>query len=415
MSNLRITLVQERSDQAYYSGSTITGNVQLDVAEPKSYKYASIQFGGRSYVYWEERRTETSGNQRRHVIYRYRSEQPFTEQSCMLWTSQQSPDGKLGAGEYSWPFSFTIPPLAPSSFEGTVGNIRYLLEARVGTGILKFDHVVEVRIPVQQLVTISDPRLLLPERFEAEKTLCCMCCASGPITMNASIPKTGFTLRESFSLHVSIENGGSREVTLDASICQKVIYRAQGHQRTNNKTLVSYASDPIEPHASREWDPTIEIPVTEIIHEGSCENIEMHYSLVVAAKIPRALDLSRAIPLQLGNCSVQQQGDTLPAPPTQGAVHLPPTQTEVYPYPPSTGALPYPPMAASTGAPAYPPTATSAPYPPQQPSGNGTNAGTPIGWSTPGGAVTVPTYEKPPDIHDDSPDSASDNETARLL
>ena len=33
MSNLRITLVQERPGQAYYSGSTITGNVLLDLAE----------------------------------------------------------------------------------------------------------------------------------------------------------------------------------------------------------------------------------------------------------------------------------------------------------------------------------------------------------------------------------------------
>ena len=402
MSNLRIALVQERPDQAFYSGSTIKGNLLLDVNEPRSYKYVSIKFLGRSYVHWEEHRTETSGNQRRNVVYKYTSEQSYADQDLMLWTCQQSPDGKLGAAEYSWPFSFQIHPLAPSSLEGTVGNIRYWLEARVGTGILKFDHVVEVKLPVLQLVRLTDPRLLLPERFEAEKTLCCLCCASGPITLTASVPKTGFCLRESFSLHASVENGGNRQVTLEASICQLVLYHAQNHQRSSRKTLARYESDPIEPQASREWDPTIEIPMTEIIHEGSCENIEIQYSLVVAAKIPQALDLNRSIPLQLGNCSVQQQdGGQNPAP-SGGPV-----------YPPS-GPSPYPPPG---------PTPVSAAYPPQPPPGLDTAP--PLGWPTASAPppndsetkVTQPTFEKLPAAHTDPSDSSSDsdNEAARLL
>ena len=371
----------------YYPGSTITGNVLLDVTKPYVYKYASVKFVGRSYVYWEV----NSGD----AIYRYRSENPLTEHSAMLWTCQQTPDGKLGVGKYSWPFSFTIPPVAPSSFEGTLGNVRYLLEARVKTSVLKFDHVVEVRIPVQQLVSVSNPRLMLPQRFEAEKTLCCLSCASGAITMNATIPKTGFILRESFSLHVSIENGSNRRITLNASICQWVIYKVKSHQNTSKKTLVSYASDPIEPHASREWDPLIEIPVTEIIHEWSCKNIQTQYSLVVSAKIPRALDLNRAIPLQLGNCSVQQQGGTIPAPPAQGTVNLPSSQTEPHPCP------------ASTCASAYSPTTASVSYLPQWTSGYGANAVTPIDQST----SSVPAANIP----DDSPNPASDNENTRLL
>ena len=401
MSNrsLRVALVQERPDQPFYSGSAIKGNVLLDVTEPKSYKYVSIKFVGRSYVYWEERRTETSGNEQRHVTYRYRSEQSFADQDLMLWTCQQAPDGKLPAAEYSWPFSFTVPPLAPSSFEGTVGNIRYWLEARVGTGLLKFDHVVEVVVPIHQLVKITDPRLLLPERVEAEKTLCCLCCASGPITLNASIPKTGFCLRESFTLHVSIENGSSRHITLEASIHQLVIYRAQSRQRSNKKTLAKYDSDPIEPRSSREWDPTIEIPVTEIVHAGSCENIEVQYSLVVSASVPGALDLSRSFPLQLANCSVQQQEGQNPAFPAASGPGYPPSTPSAYPPPATSG---------------YPPPASSA-YPPQQP------PGAPIGWQPPNTGLPAepdagqPPSGKPPTVSNEDSDSSSDDETGRLL
>ena len=318
MSNLRIALVQERPHQPFYSGSAIKGNVLFDVNEPKSYKYFTIKFVGRSYVHWEERerRTHSSGNRRahHHVTRKYISEQPYADQDLMLWTCQQAPDGKLHAAEYSWPFSFTVPPLAPSSFEGSVGNIRYWLEARVGTGLLKFDHVVEVAVPVQQRVKITDPRLLLPERVEAKKTLCCLCCASGLITLNASMPKTGYCLKESCTLHVSVENGTSRRITLEASICQLVIYRAQTRHRTSKNTVAKFESDPIEPRTSKEWDPTIEIPVTEIVYTGSCENIEVQYSLVVSASIPGALDLSRSFPLQLANCNEQEgQNPAFPA------------------------------------------------------------------------------------------------------
>ena len=57
--------------------------------------------------------------------------------TLILWKGDQSPDSALAPGEYNWPFAFTIPPSVPPSFEGVCGNIRYSLEGRVGTGLLK--------------------------------------------------------------------------------------------------------------------------------------------------------------------------------------------------------------------------------------------------------------------------------------
>ena len=405
MSNLRIALVQERSnDQAYFSGSTITGNLLLDVTEPKSYKYVSVQFVGRSRVRWEEHRTGTTGSQ----IMTYSSKQSFADQGLMLWTCQQSPDGKLAPAEYSWPFSFSILPNAASSFEGTVGNIRYSLQGRIGTGLMKFDHNVEVEIPVQQLVSITDPRLLLPERQEVQKRLCCLCCASGAITLNASIPKTGLCVGEVFPLHVSIENGSNRRITLKATISQHVVYTAIEHQRTSGKTLICMASDPIEPQATREWDPMIEIPPTDILHESSCQNIQILHSLVVTAKIPRALALTTAIPLQLGNCSVQQQGNQNQVPRTQPASspQFPQgTQPTAYPAPGQQvvahpASAPGPPGTPGQPGLTYTSPVISAAYPPQQP---------------PGPNPTLTHGKPPPDSRDDFPEPSSDDEQIPLL
>ena len=300
--NLRIGLVQSPSNQPYYPGSTITGSLLLDVAEPKSYKEIKIYFSGRSYVHWTELESTDGGRSRRR---RYSSSETYVNLVTPLWNKQQSPDGKLAPGKYNWPFSFTVPPTAPSSFEGTVGNIRYSLRGKIATGLLKFDHNVELPIPVLQLVKITDPHLLQPVRQEVQKTVCCLCCASGPIVLTAALPKTGFVVGESFQLNVSLQNGSNRRVTMNASIAQRVVYYADGHQRCSGKTFVSIGSDQIEPQASRDWDPTITIPTTDvtIIHEAFCRNIRVTYTLNVVCKIQNILDdFCMTFPLSLGNC-----------------------------------------------------------------------------------------------------------------
>ena len=287
-----------------------------------------------------------------------------------LWNSQQSPDGKLPPGQYNWPFSFIVPPTAPSSFEGSVGNIRYSLVGTIVTGLLKFNQNVELRIPVQQLVKITDPRLLQPVRQEVQKKICCLCCASGPIVMTVAVPKTGFCIGESFQLHTSLENGSNRGLTMNASITQRVVYHAQGHRRLGGKTLVSIGSDQIEPQASRNWDPTITIPTNdvEIVHETSCHNINITYTLHVTCQVPSAFDLPVAIGLQLGNCQDEQAAVAVPAL-QPGAPQQ--AQVAAYPRPPQPGvAQNQPPLL-------YPPPANEPP-----PYTGATAAGSNIGWSS---------------------------------
>ena len=134
--NLRIGLVQTTPNQPFYPGSTITGSLLLDVDEPKSYNQIFIHFSGRSYVHWTETHTTgttgSNGNQRetRH----FRSSETYVDVVTTLWNSEESPDGKLAPGHYNWVFNINIPPTAPSSFEGSVGHIRYSLVGKIVTG-----------------------------------------------------------------------------------------------------------------------------------------------------------------------------------------------------------------------------------------------------------------------------------------
>ena len=259
----------------------------VGVDEPKSYKHISIQFLGRAYVHWTERTDEHARE--------YTSYEVYIDVRQTLWTADQSSDGRLAQGQYSFPFRFDIPSNAPSSFEGTVGSNRYELHGRIGTGHLKFDHKLTVRVPVQQVVRISEPRLLQPTGQEL--TGGCLFCTSAPIVLTVTVPKTGYCIGETLPVQVSIENGSSNRITMTVTLYQRLVYKAQHCYRECKKTLVHVVSDRIAPHVTHEWVPTLKFPATEVLDERSCSIIQMSYYLNVTALILWGSNLSTKIPL----------------------------------------------------------------------------------------------------------------------
>ncbi|CAI8004666.1 Arrestin domain-containing protein 4 [Geodia barretti] len=288
--------IQLSSNKVYHPGSTVTGSLLLDVDEAKSYKQILVQLSGRSYVHWRE----SSGQSSRNCI----SLEPYFDSVAPLWDSRQSPDGKLPPGQYNWPFSFVIPPSVPSSFEGKFGNIRYMLVGRIVTGALKYNHDVMALIPVQQLVQITDPRLLQPVRTEVQKTVGFLFSTSQPIIMSVAVPKTGFFIGESFQLHISLENGSKRRVSLTATLKEYVTFAASGSSRKISRSLYAIRTNRVERQQTEHLDKTIMVPLTDvdIVHKSSCRNIRVIYCIKVTCHIPRAFNLSTTIPLELANC-----------------------------------------------------------------------------------------------------------------
>ena len=199
------------------------------------------------------------------------------------------------------PFCFVIPPSVPSSFEGKFGNIRYILRGTIVTGLLIHNHDVTALVPVQQLVRITDPRVLQPVHKEVQKTVGCLFCTSQPII---AIPKTGFYIGESFQLHVSLENGSKRQLSMTVSLKEYIVYRAGGSYRTVSNSLYRFKSDKVERQETRNVDESVTIPTTGtvILHSRSCGNIKVTHWLKITCHIPRSFNLITTIPLQLGNC-----------------------------------------------------------------------------------------------------------------
>ena len=290
--------IQLHSNQIYHPGSTVTGSLLLDTDEPKSYKQILVQLTGRCYCRW---RIYGNPMGQTHST----SHEPYFDSFISLWDSQQSPDGKLPPGQYNWPFTFVIPASVPSSFEGKFGNIRYMLMGRIVTGALKHNHDVMTVIPVQQLLQITDPRLLQPVRTEVQKTVGCLCCTSQPIVLTVAVPKTGFCIGDSIQLHISLENGSNRQLTLTVNLKEQITFIASGNYRKRSKSLYTFRSNEINHQEAADLDKAIIIPKadTNVLHSKSCRNIKVAHWIEVTCHIPWAFNLSTTIRLQFANCS----------------------------------------------------------------------------------------------------------------
>ena len=290
--NFRIQL----NNQVYHPGATVTGSLLLDTDQPKSYKQILVHFSGRSYVRWRE----SDGQGSRECV----SGESYFDSFIPLWDSQQSPEGKLPPGQYCWPFTFVIPPSVPSSFEGKFGNIRYMLAGGIVNSALKPNHKVMKLIQIQQLLQITDPRLLQPVRTEVQKTVGCLCCTSQPIVLTVAVPKTGFCIGDSIQLHVSLENGSNRQLTLTVNLKEQITFFARGRHRLISKSLYGCRTNVIERRKTADLDTTIVIPTidTDIIQNNSCGNIKVIHCVEITCHIPYTItNLSAIIPLQLAN------------------------------------------------------------------------------------------------------------------
>ena len=168
--------------------SDIAGRVLVVTEEAKQgYKCIQVTLRGYADVRWSE--TRGSGSTRDTVTYH--SHEDFINQTITLWSRENAFNHELSPGSYQFPFALSLQssvrPL-PRSFEGTVGHIRYEIEATiVKASTLKRNTRITTRVPFAPLVDPNIiPNLRLPKVLQVEKTLCCLCCASGPISLTCS-------------------------------------------------------------------------------------------------------------------------------------------------------------------------------------------------------------------------------------
>ena len=335
------------NNPVYFAGSNIDGNVLIELSEAKKVQGIFIALSGQAYVHWTEQRTTGDGEERRTETYHYSDSQIILNDVLIqLWGNGRDSQ-EIVPGRYEFPFKFQLPSnlVLPTSFESNTGFIRYSLTATIKRS-WKFNHTAKRAITINEIVDINTPQLSVPLSNSREKTLCCLCCASGPISLSATTDRGGYCPGESIAITTEVENHSNRRITaVQATLKQIVTYCAQGSTRQDNKIIQRIEGPGIEPGAKSNWNnELLPIPPTAPCI-SSCNIIQLSYVLIVTLDIPWTVDLHVEVPITIGNVPFKgRQAPINTYPPAQN-FYPPSGQSPAYP-PPSN---PYPPSVGPPG------------------------------------------------------------------
>ena len=309
MGKLKLFVISlSGNNLVYFAGSNVEGSVLLELSKPKKTQGISIMLYGQAYVHWTEQHTTGYGNNQTTYTVHYSDTQNIFSYALQLWGNGRDSQ-ELVANSYEFQFKFQLPSnlVLPTSFESHIGYIRYSLLARISRS-RKSDHTTTRAITVNEIVDIHTAQLMAPLSSSNEKTLCCLCCTSGPISLSVKTDRGGYCPGESIAISTEAENHSNRRITsVRATLKQVVVYYAEGRTNVQNTVIQRIRGHGIEPGSTSNWsNELLPIPAT-VPSISSCRILNLSYLLTVTLGIPHALDLHVAIPIIIGN--VQFRGE----------------------------------------------------------------------------------------------------------
>ncbi|VDO90973.1 unnamed protein product [Heligmosomoides polygyrus] len=304
----RFDIILNNPEDVYFAGQEISGKVIIEISEPKKVNEILLELKGRARTYW----TKHSGKSRKHVSH---SEPYFLEQFNTNYTHKfvVTKNGKekervLPAGVHEVPFSYTLPKSLPTSFEGEFGHIRYTCRA-ICERPWDFDIVSRKAFTVIGVEDInSDPRLNEPiSTCESNHTVAWCCRATGSITAELKLEKSGFTPGEKISVsYRSVLSGSATTVLELLSIGRIASGTFAGHEQMKSTTRVILKIDKPEVPANTSTGWLVEtITVPSLPPRlGKCKIVSVTYSIdleidqtlvvscpVVIGSIPQLVEL----------------------------------------------------------------------------------------------------------------------------
>ncbi|MBN3320359.1 ARRD3 protein, partial [Atractosteus spatula] len=134
------------------------------------------------------------------------------------------------------------------------------------------------------------PVALSQQLGSKEKTLGCLCCTSGPITLSARIERKGYTPGEFIRVFTEVENGSSREVRPKVALQQLQTFHAQGKTKRVPKRIASLEGPPVGGRMRDAWsEGVLHIPPDTPISLLNCALMSVEYSVVVRVAISSSL------------------------------------------------------------------------------------------------------------------------------
>ncbi|CAH0562296.1 unnamed protein product [Brassicogethes aeneus] len=174
---------------SYKTGDTIKGRFQVNLNSRKDIRGIKILIKCKERTEWTV-----------DVLYTGNNEILYSELKVRG-------DGKIEAGQHTFPFTYFISPDLPSTYNGSYGSIYYYIKGVVDRP-LKFDYKDKVYFSVFSPIDFNVLGGYLQEPKEAgdEKSVCSLCCAGGPVSCDVYLDKYAFVIGETINVKIKILN-----------------------------------------------------------------------------------------------------------------------------------------------------------------------------------------------------------------
>ncbi|XP_045187225.2 arrestin domain-containing protein 3-like isoform X2 [Mercenaria mercenaria] len=276
----------------------------------------NVIFKGFANVRW----SEGGGDKRRTYSS---TEKYFHTKVCLFGKEQTGKDDvKLKPDKYSYPFSFQLAKGLPSSYEAKIGRVRYTLKAHIDIP-WAFDKYTKRLITVVNLLDLNAiPGAMNGSSKTDEKTLCCLCCKSDPITATVMLDRTGYVPGESVVFRAEINNRSDREMTCSsAKLVMLVLYHATSKTKKVNNVLFELKHGKIDGGGTDIWmNEKLHIPPVPPSYLQGCNIIDIRYYVMITVDPSGAgFDLNVPLEVVIGSIPLssiaEQHGMVLPQQP----------------------------------------------------------------------------------------------------
>uniref|UniRef100_UPI0037E8BCCD arrestin domain-containing protein 3-like n=1 Tax=Semicossyphus pulcher TaxID=241346 RepID=UPI0037E8BCCD len=301
--NIHFNSLNERNTVS--SGDLVTGHISFELTKQTKITSITMAMKGKAHVHW------SSGGGKNRRSYSARLEF-FNFKSIILHENSVSGmPTELQPGRHMFPITCQLPQGDfPSSFQGVHGQIAYTLTV----GIHRPWHLSKdfsAQLNFVNRINYNQPELWAPLSGSNNKTLCCLWCASGPISMTVNTEKKAFTPGETVKLICNFSNASSRIITPKVKLQQRQVFYtlSKASRRMCVKDLVSITGHPISAHTSDVHNEImLTIPSIAPNSITNCSILEVEYVIQVTLCISFASNnLTVLIPIILCDTYISAQ------------------------------------------------------------------------------------------------------------
>uniref|UniRef100_A0A8C2PZN1 Zgc:110353 n=1 Tax=Cyprinus carpio TaxID=7962 RepID=A0A8C2PZN1_CYPCA len=256
----------------FSNGDTLLGRVIMEVSKETKIKALTVKVKGKADVSWTETQGEDS------VTY-WDKEKYFSQTLPVL--PEDNTDGSiiLVAGRHALPFAFQLPYQGlPSSFKGAHGKIHYRLSAKLSRS-MRATSKAEAKFTFVARADYDRSTLMALQHGSKDKDVIFF--ASGNISMNIFLPKTGYQQGERLVVNGEIVNSSTRKIVPKYIIYQKQSFFAGGQRAVHTTQILKDKGEPLASSTRQNLSKVLVLPTEISTTIQNCRILKVEYRLKV--------------------------------------------------------------------------------------------------------------------------------------